>query len=194
MNKTRKRESAEEHTFLAIRVESYEADAGAGLNLNLVTTHPYNDSPEDFVFAFGTKLEIKGVACYPTERSGEKYEVTFRAKDSGQYRLRLKDIQARDEHLIPLYRQYRGGSFAVYEPPAGLSTIERRRHDRVWQGCLFVESHFTRDMLILLGHNRPLYLSVHELKVERQRWIRSISLQSTNPRRASAELFCRGTR
>jgi hypothetical protein len=39
----------------------------------------------------------------------------------------------------------------------------------------------TTGMLILLGHDRQLYLHVHEMKAERQRWIRSIALQTTDP-------------
>jgi len=83
--------------------------------------------------------------------------------------------------ICPLTGSIEGGQFPVYHPPAGLATIERRHNDRVWQGCLFVDARFTTDMLILLGQTKQVYLSVHELKAERRRWIRSISLESTNP-------------
>jgi hypothetical protein len=142
---------------------------------------PFNDLPDDFVFECSTELVIRGVACYPAERADERYEITLRAKDPRGLRLRLKDIQARDEHHVPVYRQYRGNHFPVYEPPPGLSTIERRRADGTWQAFLFVEPTLATDMLILLGQNRQLYLSIHELKADRRRWLRSISLQSSNP-------------
>ena len=124
---------------------------------------------------------VRGVASYPAERTGEKYEVTFRARDSPVSRLRLKDIHARDKHHLPVYRQYRGGRFAVYEAPYGLGTMQRRRSDGTWQAYLFVDGSLTTNMLILLGRDRGLFLSIHEMKAERVRWVRNISLQSTNP-------------
>jgi len=81
MNKKKKR-LAEQRTFLAVPVESYEADLGAGLNLSLVTIRPYNDAPEDFVSEYRMKLVLKETACYSPERLGEKYEVTFRGNAS----------------------------------------------------------------------------------------------------------------
>jgi hypothetical protein len=175
------RQVAEQHTFVAIRVEHYDADAEAGLNINLVTSRPFDDMPEDFVFESSARLVITGVACYPMEREGETYEVTLVAKDSHGSRLQLKDIQARDEHHSPVYRQYRGAHFPVYKAPLGLSTIERRRPDGTWQAYVTVQPQLTTDMLIQLSQNRQLYLEIHEMKAERRRWIRSIALKSTNP-------------
>ena len=37
------------------------------------------------------------------------------------------------------------------------------------------------DMLILLGQKRRLYLSIHERKAKRARWVYGIALQTTDP-------------
>jgi hypothetical protein len=38
--------------------------------------------------------------------------------------------------------------------------------------------NLTTHMLVLLGQSGQLYLSIHEMKADRRRWIRSQSLQS----------------
>lgn len=175
------RGSGEQHAFLAIRVSAYEARTEAGLNISLVGGRPFDDDPEDFVFAFGTQVVINGVSTYPAERAGENFEITLRASDGSSWRPRLKDIHTRDEHQSPVYRKYRGEHYAVYKPPPGLGTLERRRTDKTWQCYLPVEPKLTTDMLILLTQSRQLYVYIHEKKSDRRRWIQSISLQTTDP-------------
>jgi hypothetical protein len=69
----------------------------------------------------------------------------------------------------------------VYDIPHGLAVIERRRSDGAWTASVPVEPKLVTHMLILLGHGSQTYLSIHERRLERRRWIRSISLQTTDP-------------
>ena len=41
--------------------------------------------------------------------------------------------------------------------------------------------HIVSDMLLLLPQVRPLYVGIHEMKVERNRWIVGLTLQTTDP-------------
>jgi len=76
-------------------VDRYDAYVEAGFNLELVTSRPFSDSTEGFVYEYATRLVIHGEASYPAERLGENFEITLRGKDSPEPRRRLKDVQVR---------------------------------------------------------------------------------------------------
>lgn len=93
---------------------------------------------------------------------------------------KLKDVQALDKDHHPKYKQTKsGGSLPIYAPPKGLAVIEGVHS--AWHAAIWVQPRFVSDWLVMLGQEEQLYLYIHEHKVERQRWIRSISLQTTDP-------------
>jgi hypothetical protein len=183
MPKKKPKRSDDEHTFLAIRVERYEVSTDASLNLDLKTSHPLFARDDDPVYTFVTSLEISGVSTYPESRAGERYEVRVRgeATHAGDFSLTLRDVQKRDEHGAPVYRSYHGEPLPVYQPPSGIALIERRRGTAIWDLWVAVAPRLVSDMLVLLAQSRPLFLSLHERKTGRQRWIESIGLQTTDP-------------
>ena len=65
--------------------------------------------------------------------------------------------------------------------PPGIATVERSRGTREWRAALFVEANIASKMLAVLSLGREVYASVDERKVDRQRWVRGFSLQTTNP-------------
>lgn len=173
----------DEHTFLAIRVERYEASTEASLNLNLKTNLPLFARDEDPVYTFVTTLKINGVSTYPEGRAGERYEVTVRGEaiHAGDFSLTLRDVQKRGEYGAPVYRSHRGEPLPIYQPPPGIALIERRRGAAIWDLWVPVAPRLVSDMLVLLAQTRPLFLFLHERKTGRQRWIESIGLQTTDP-------------
>jgi hypothetical protein len=178
---SRRKKASEEHTHLAIRVDGFDARAEVGLHIDLLSSRPVFATKDDFVFPASTRLILRGRSTYPEERAGDAYEITLWGEPSARARLTLKDIHVHDEHHVPLYRKYRGEDVPVYEVPSGLATLERRRADRVWQAWISDEPRLISDTLLLVKLERPLFLAIHEMMVERRRWIRSISLQTTDP-------------
>jgi hypothetical protein len=53
----------------------------------------------------------------------------------------------------------------VYDVPDGLGLIEKVRGKREWSGFCWVSPGTVSDMLLLLPHVSPLYISIHERKV-----------------------------
>ena len=179
---TRKQpKSAQEHTHLAIRVESYTASASAGINPALYGDHPKDIVGDDLTLESSMRLKVRGVCTYPPPRADQKFEITIHTENASKTGLRVKDLHKMDANNAPLYRKNRGGLYPVYDLPAGLGMIERRRSDDVWGGWVFVESKVVTNMLIMLGQNQPSYLSINERKIERHRWIWHISLQTSDP-------------
>lgn len=119
----------------------------------------------------------------PAERQGETFELTIRGDDSPGTRvnLKLRDMQQRDEHRVPKYREYRGQSLPVYRPVPGIATLSRAGKESPWTAWINLAPHLVSDMLVMLGTGMRLYLSIYERKQGRERWIRSLSLQTTDP-------------
>jgi hypothetical protein len=182
--KTRRNKSEDEYTHLAIRIERYEAEADASINHDVYyPQHAFNLDDRDPVFRFITRIVIFGKATYPDERAGDAYELTVYGDDapSRYLQAKLEDIQVRDERRVPQYRTYRGTQVPVYKAPNGLGLLQKERGEARWTAWINVLPRLVSDMLTLLGTDRALYVALQERKQGRDRWVRSLSLQTTDP-------------
>lgn len=180
----RQKQPEEEHTHLALRVERCDASVEAAINYNVYAPESaWNSDDDDPLYRLTTRLTVAGISTYPEERAGETYEVTIYGDNlgSGDIRATLKDVQERDEHGSPKYRQYRGRQIPIYKPPRGMGLIDTIRGEPRWTVWLRVSPRFTSDALALLDNGRSLYLAIHERKMNRTRWVQSVSLQTTDP-------------
>lgn len=180
----RRTKSIEAYTHLAIRVEHYEARVGASVNHNVYAPESaWSREEDDPLYQFTSQLIITGTSTYPEDRDGDVYELTICGEDapSQRHNATLKDAQARDDKNSFQYRTYRGREIPVYVAPKGLGILDKVRGEPRWSGWLFTPTRFVNDMLVLLGHRRDLFLALHEYRESRQRWIRGIVLQTTDP-------------
>jgi hypothetical protein len=171
----------DEYTFVSLRADSYDAAVEAAVNVNLRTTVPRYVEDGDSVFTGDMRLDVVATSIDPSHRADEKYEITAYRDRSERTQLKFKDIHARDAHEVPVYRSYRGQQFPVYNRPPGLAVIHKTHGRREWRLAVWVLPSVTSDMLALLRGSRPLYISIHERKADRQRWVQALSLQTKNP-------------
>jgi hypothetical protein len=112
----RQKRHEDEHTHLAIRVERCDATVEAAVNYNVYAPQSaWNSDDDDPLYRFTTRLTVAGKSTYPEERAGDTYEVTIYGDNlgSGDVRATLRDVQERDEHGSPKYRQYRGRQIPI---------------------------------------------------------------------------------
>jgi hypothetical protein len=174
----------EQYTFVSIRVESYEISFDASVNSALYTPqYTWSLNDEGLLYEFQAHLTIRGTCFSPNERMGDEYELTMYSAIPQVSRLgtTLEDAQKRDAYGSPEYRTYRGKQIPVYDAPKGLGRIEKVRGQPRWTSWLPVQANFTTDLLSLLSHQRPLFLTINERKEERVRWVQRLSIQTTNP-------------
>lgn len=174
----------EQHTHLAIRVDRYDAGVRASINHNVHSPqYAWNLDDADPVYEFTNEVTITGTATYPPERAGDTYEVTMYGNDAPSHRLHLelKDVQERDVHGSPKYRQYRGREIPIYIAPKGLCLLDKVRGEAHWRAWLLVSSRMVTDALTLLGQRKHVFLAIHERKANRARWVQRISLQTSDP-------------
>jgi hypothetical protein len=184
LKKKRRGEPEAVYTSLAVCVERYEARADVSVNYLLEHPHlAFHDPDDDSVFEHITQIVVTGTATYPEERRRETFEFTIRGDDSPGTRvnLKLREMQERDEHRVPKYREYRGQPLPVYRPVPGIATMSRTGKQSPWTAWINLAPRLVSDMLVMFGSGMRLYLSVYECKRGRERWIRSLSLQTTDP-------------
>lgn len=182
--KQRSRKLKEEHTFLGLRLDDYKVRATAGINHYAYDPkYAWHDTDDEPLYEFETHLELSGDCIYPEERAGDRYALTIYAEvspASSIYR-KLKDIHVVDEHRVRKYRKYRDRQIPIYAPPKGMGMLEKERGEPAWHGAIWVQPRYVNDLLVLLKHERQLFVSISERKIERQRWIRGVSVQTSHP-------------
>ena len=176
----RKRFTAD-HTFLSIKVSQYQIAVGESIDINLRTTVPRSWGDSDHEVSLDFRLNIAGSCTYPEHRAGDSYKITLYGERAARERLTFEDIRVRDKYNAPIYRKYRGQDYPVFKLPSGLGTVERRRGTREWHTTLFLGPHSVGRMLAVLSLGSDHYVSIDECKIDRQRWVRGFSLQTTDP-------------
>lgn len=180
----RQKKPAVEHERIGIRVESFEARADASINYNLYQPqYAVRMDERDPVYVFQADLQLTGKATWPEERAGDIYELAIRSDDSpsGDLGLTLDDIQAREKTGARKYRQYRGREIPVFVPPPGMGLINKRRGEPRWYAWATVAPRFVQDALAVLSLARPVYVSLHERKENRTRWVQGLTVQTIDP-------------
>jgi hypothetical protein len=125
------RGATEDHTLLAIQIESYEVSASASVNIGL-RVFPPNFADEGPVLNYVTSLEVTGICTDPKECAGYLSTITIRVDEAraSEKLLALKDMQVRDENHMPVYRNYHGNTYPVYKELPGIATLNNRRGEK----------------------------------------------------------------
>lgn len=174
----------DEHTFLGIRIDSYEVAVGRSINSSLVgNTSVHNIEDESPVFTSTTRIDISGTCTFPKSRAIAKYTLALRSTQINSREPKVKDIRVRGKDNLPAYRLYGRRQIPVYECPLGISTFERIRGANTWYATLSVLDRTVSDILavLALSASRPIYISVHEHRHQRERWIRELYVQTKDP-------------
>jgi len=186
--KVRKKKSRKKpeviHETLSIIINAYEICSNAGVNHDVVSPeYAFNLDLDDPLYEAKTQLTIEGTGQYPRDREGHKFEVTIYGDDapSRLMDLQLKDVQERDKYGSPKYRSYRKQELPVFKDINGMALLSKVRGENAWTAWINVAPRAVTDMLLVLREERTRYLSIHEVKEARNRWIRSIRVQTTDP-------------
>ena len=174
----------ETHTHIVVRVDRFKVRSSAGINHHArEPRYAYHDPADEFLYQFQTHLDIAGTVLDPQDRAGDAFGLTVHAESSPASGIfdRLKDVRLLDEHNAPRYQTYRGRDYPLYWAPSGLGMIYKARGEKRWSAALFAAPCFVSDWLVLLGDGRNLFLAIHECKIQRQRWMQDVALQTTDP-------------
>lgn len=187
-SKVRKKKSRKKpevvHETLSIIIDGYEVRSRAGVNHDVLSPeYAFTIDLDDPIYEAVTEFTIEGTGQYPRDREGHKFKVTIYGDDapSRLMNLRLKDVQERDECGSPKYRTYRKQDVPVFKEVKGMALLSKVRGENAWTAWINVAPRAVTEMLLVLKEERTRYLSIHEVKEARNRWIRSICVQTTDP-------------
>ena len=178
----KQKKKADEYEFVTINVDSYDVRTEAGTNVDVRVNSPHVISDDTPIYEFYTVIDLYGVITYPESRSNADFKLTIYGSEKRGYPgLTLKDtLQVDSEGMTKMVKK-KGAYYPVYNVPPGIATLEKVRGENRWHAWIFAAPDYTRDSLILLSSGKKTYVSIHERKVERRRWIQSLSLQTTDP-------------
>jgi hypothetical protein len=182
--KKSRRKPGPTYTQLAVRLERYDVQSEVGVTFYLERPElAFHDVDDDPVFEHITRLVLIGTSTYPAERAGECFELTIRGYDgpSSRVDLKLRDMHLLDADRVPRYREYRGQTFPVYRPVPGIASMSRAGRKSPWTAWINLQPRLVTDMVVTLGLRARLYLAISETKQGRDRWIRQLSLQTSDP-------------
>lgn len=177
----KKKKSASEYGFFHIKLIDFSACVDASINYEVRDNRHYKDDAK--VFSFSSNLEVDGIFTYPEERAEAKLHLAIYGSNlrHSDFDLTLADCHIRDDHGSPKYRKVRGEEIAIYDIPKGVGRLERQRGTTNWLGNVWVSPQSVTDMLALLPNVQPLFLTIHEMRAERNHWIVGLTLQTKNP-------------
>ncbi len=177
----KKRKTIEQYEIISIKLTGFDTIIDGSINYEVRDSR--NQSGNSKIYSSGTQLELAGICNFPDEREGDLYKFTVYGSESRQsmFEDTLSDYHVRDDDGHLKYSKVRGNQKPVYDPPKGIGIIERQRMTKHWIGYCWLPPHIVSDMLTLLVNIKSVYISLHELKIGRKRWIVGLSLQTTDP-------------
>lgn len=178
----RRKKKEPDYTFIAIKVDDYSVRVDAGINSSLLGSSRLIDNEEESVHDFETKLEITGLCNDPVDRAGHRFEISmYGTAGIDQRTPKIKDLRERNKDGDYRYRTYRGREYPVYAPPPPVAYIDKIRDENRWVTWLWVAPRMVTDSLIVLSGDKQVYVSLHEIRENRQRRVQSFTIQTTDP-------------
>ena len=177
----RAKKPIEDYSLLSIRIQNHKARVGASINHRAKDKRQQHDDLR--VYEFASSLEIGGLCTYPEDRLWQGFFITVYGNqpDTGDLNSRLREYHAKDKNEEPIYRKSRGYHRPVYEVPKGVGLLEKVRGENSWSGWVWVPEMTVAMMLTLLDGSGPVFAELHERRVERNRWINGLAVQTADP-------------
>ncbi len=168
-----------DYEYLSIIVDKFEISSQFSTSYK---AHQKYALPETPVFSSYSQLELTGRLLDPVDRRDLVIEISIsgHAPDPGHFESTLKDYEVKDDVGRVKYKKSKQGAFPSYNPPSIVGTVEKVRGEKRWKAFAWVPPALLTDMLIMLTNHSPMYVSICEIKKNRNRLISSISV-NTNP-------------
>lgn len=178
-----RRKKQAEHTHLGIAIDHYDVRVHAGINLQLIGSASIDFQNQEPVYVFGTTIDLNGRCISPADRAGDRYDIRLYGESGSSPKLEAKvaDLRKRNKEGEIQYRKRASGMHPIYEDPPPLAYLEKVRGEPRWNAWVWVAAQLVSDCLQVLQLNKQSYVHINERKIDRQRQIRSLSIQTVDP-------------
>ena len=177
----KRRKPRVQYELLTLQVEDYSVTVNATISYQAREPRPKSDKIR--LYSFGHTIEIVGTCTAPDERARETYRIIMEPPvgDEPPFDATLSDVRVKDDNGLVKHRKVQGQVVPVYDIPEGLGLLGRKRGPIKWEGSVWLPEPTLMQTMIVLANKHPLYLQIHERKIDRMRWINGLTLQTTNP-------------
>ena len=168
--------------YLTIKIEDFNIMVETSINSEARRRRPESDSVN--LFRDGPFIEITGDCTSPADRANERYRIAIFKNANGviDFDAKIRDVHVIDKDGLPKYRKAGGRLLPVYDIPEGFAVISRKRGPVNWDGGLWMPNETITQLLIVLTRmQHPLYLRIHERKIDRTHWLDGLSLHTSDP-------------
>ena len=173
-----------QYSLIDLEIINYSASVDASINYEVA--NPRRCYGDEKVYNFSSSLKIEAKCVYPEEQLGHTYIFSVYGVDHDiggrcMKSLTLNECRKKDEYNSVIYKQVRGESVPEYDIPKSVGMIEKARGENHWSGTVWVQPNTVDTMLTLLTAVKPLYISLHQFKLDRHYWIKGFTLQMEKP-------------
>ena len=170
-----------EYSFTAIQITNYDIYIDSSINYEVRDKRHHFDDAK--IYDFSSYIKFHGSCMDSQGINDRKYEIIAYGSEAqpGDFDLKLSDCHLQDEKGFRQFRKYRGREVPIYNIPNGIGMLTRLKGSQITFGSAWVSPETITNMLAVLPHVSPIYLSIHERLIEGQRWIIGLTLQTSDP-------------
>lgn len=177
---SRSSKSQEEFRSLFVEVERF--DSAVMAHVNTEVWQPRSHTPETPIFDFGSEASITGHIYYPPEVEGWRYDLhVYGDSLRDQASEVLGDTPLRNTDGEPRLVRRGGLKVPAFDSNHSLGFVNKIRGEEGYAATVWVPRSVAADMLGELRSDRPSFLSIHERKVDRSRFVVGVTISSSRP-------------
>lgn len=173
------------YEYFTIRIDAYHVSSSASIHHDVYAPqYAWRLDLDDPLYLYEIALTIAGTGIEPRAQEGHAFEIRLYGDDAPSRELdwKLSDVHDRDKHGASRYRSYRKRQIPVFREPKGMALLNKERGADRWDAWIPAKTRFVDHALRVLREKRMRYLSLHIVRETRNRWVRRVELQTTDPR------------
>ena len=178
----KKTQRAEEYLEIDLQVTEFSARVAASINYQVRDTRFYE--PDAMVHLFESSIVLRATALGPEDWANEPFVVELFGRElmAGDFSRTAEDCRAKDKNGQFIYGRGRREHIPKLDVPKGIGHLERNRALGYWNSWLWVSEQTVSNMLLLLPHVEPSYISLHLQGLGRKKWsVLGCDFQTSDP-------------
>ena len=173
---------AEEFLEIDLKVTDFSSRVEASSNHKVRDTRFYE--PGALVHLFESSIVLRATALWPKDWVKEPFVIELFGSElsAGDFSRTAADCRARDENDQPIYGRGRREDIPELDVPKGIGHLQQNRELGYWSSWVWVSAHTVSNMLLILPHVEPSYLSLHLQSAGRKKWsVLGCTFQTNDP-------------
>jgi hypothetical protein len=178
---TKKTKPVVRQEYLTLKVEDFSVEVSTAVNPEARKPSQEDDSVD--LYDYGSFIQITAICTSPEDHVNQRFGITVlrNRPHAVDFDATLRNVRLRDQDGTPTYRERRGRPLPLYDIPPGFTLLNRRRGTVDWEGAVWMPEQTITQLLMVLMPRKPLYLQIVVRTIDRERWLDSVTVQTSDP-------------